>query len=115
MDKGASEAVADGGQQAAARHDDGPFSHLRRGSTPLVVHFPVMRLASALLLYLLLVGACAVAPRQEQPPAPAPVPEVTPERPVPAPTYPEVAPERPPVPAPVYPEFKHGATDPSVT
>jgi hypothetical protein len=58
-----------------------------------------MRLASALLLsLLLLVGGCAVAPRQEQAPAPPPA-----------------YPERPPVPAPVYPEFAHGAIDPSVT
>ena len=71
-----------------------------------------MRLASALLLSLLLVGACAVAPRQEQPPAPAPVAELPREQP-PAPA-PEVTSEAS-VPAPVYPEFTNGAIDPSVT
>ncbi len=82
-----------------------------------VVHFPPMRRASALLLSLLFVGACAVAPRQEQAPAPPPAYPEEPREQPPAPpsVYPEVTPERPPVPAPVYPEFTHGAIDPSVT
>jgi cytochrome c-type biogenesis protein CcmH/NrfF len=75
-----------------------------------------MRLASALLLSLLLVGACAVTPRQEQPPAPPPAyPEQPREQPPAPPPAPQVTPERPPVPAPVYPKVTHGALDPSVT
>jgi len=48
---------------------------------------PVMRLASALLLSLLLVGACAVVTRQEQAPAPPPA-------------YPEVPRQQPPAASP---------------
>jgi cytochrome c-type biogenesis protein CcmH/NrfF len=75
-----------------------------------------MRLASALLLSLLLVGACAVAPRQEQPPAPPPAyPEQPRERAPAPPPAPEISPEPAPVPAPAYPKVTYGALDPSVT